>query len=82
MCWAELLIAPIVVPVVFFLFAMTGITDFVPSQASVTVNIGVAFILGFAIRRTIGLLDIIKKRFFRTLCQGAQALVARISAWK
>lgn len=64
MFWAELLIAPIVVPVVFFLFAMTGITDFVPTQASVTVNIGVAFIFGFAIRRTIGLLDIIKKRFF------------------
>ena len=64
MFWAELLITPIVVPVVFFLFAMTGITDFVPTQTSVTVNVGVAFIFGFAIRRTIGLLDILKKRFF------------------
>lgn len=61
---AEILIAPIVVSVVFFLFTMTGITDFTPSQASVTTNIGVAFIFGFAIRRTIGLLDLIKKRFF------------------
>lgn len=64
MFWAEILIAPIVVLVVFFLFALSGITDFVPSEASVTVNIGVAFIFGFAIRRTVGLLDIIKKRFF------------------
>jgi len=65
MFWAELLIAPVVVPVAFFLFGMTGVTaDFVPSEASVTVNIGVAFIFGFAIRRTVGLLDNIKKRFF------------------
>lgn len=64
MFWAEILMAPIVVPVVFFLFAMTGITDFVPSENSVTVNIGVAFIFGFAIRRTIGFIDLIKKRFF------------------
>jgi len=64
MFWAELLIAPIVVPVVFFLFAFTDITSFVPSEASLTVNIGIAFIFGFAIRRTVGLLDIIKKRFF------------------
>lgn len=59
---AELLMAPIVVPVVFFLFAMTNITTFTPSESSITVNIGVAFILGFAIRRTIGLIDVIKKR--------------------
>lgn len=64
MFWAEILIAPIVVLVVFFLFALTGITDFVPSEASLTINIGVAFIFGFAIRRTVGLLDLIKKRFF------------------
>lgn len=61
---AECLIAPIAVTVVFFLFPFTDITSFVPSEASLTVNLGVAFILGFAIRRTMGLLDHIKKRFF------------------
>jgi hypothetical protein len=64
MFWAELAIAPIVVPVVFFLFAFTDITSFVPSEVSLTVNVGIAFIFGFAIRRTVGLLDILKKRFF------------------
>jgi len=66
MFWTELLIAPIVVPVVFFLFAFTDITGFIPSEASLTVQIGVAFIFGFAIRRTMGLLDTIKNRFFPT----------------
>jgi len=61
---AELFIAPIVVLVVFFLFAFTGITSFAPSEVSLTVNIGFAFILGFAVRRTIGLLDTLKKRIF------------------
>lgn len=64
MFWAELFIAPIVVLVVFFLFAFTGITSFTPSEASLTVSIGFAFILGFAVRRTIGLLDTLKKRIF------------------
>ena len=64
MFWAELFISPIVVLVVFFLFAFTGVTNFAPSEASLTVNIGFAFILGFAVRRTIGLLDVLKKRIF------------------
>ena len=64
MLWAEILIAPTVVLVVFFLFDLTGIKDFVPNESSLTVNMGIAFIFGFAIRRTVGLLDIIKKRFF------------------
>lgn len=64
MFWAELFISPIVVLVVFFLFAFTGITAFAPSETSLTVSIGFAFILGFAIRRTIGLLDTLKKRIF------------------
>ena len=64
MFWAELLMAPVVVPVIFFLFTLSGMAEFVPSQSSITMNIGVAFIFGFAIRRTIGILDTIKKRFF------------------
>ena len=64
MFWAELLMAPVVVPVIFFLFTLSGMAEFIPSQSSITMNIGVAFIFGFAIRRTIGILDIIKKRFF------------------
>jgi hypothetical protein len=64
MFWAELFIAPIVVLVVFFLFTFTGITSFTPSETSLTVSIGFAFILGFAVRRTIGLLDTLKKRIF------------------
>lgn len=59
---AEVLMAPIVVPVVFFLFNLSSISEFAPSQSSITMNIGVAFVLGFAIRRTIGILDLIKKR--------------------
>jgi hypothetical protein len=64
MFWAELLMAPVVVPVIFFLFTLSGLAEFIPSQSSITMNIGMAFILGFAIRRTIGILDIIKKRLF------------------
>jgi hypothetical protein len=64
MLWAEVLIAPTVVLVVFFLFHFTGIKDFVPNESSLTVNMGIAFIFGFAIRRTVGLLDLVKKRFF------------------
>ena len=64
MFMAELLMAPVVVPVIFFLFTLSGISEFIPSQSSITMNIGIAFIFGFAIRRTIGILDIIKKRFF------------------
>lgn len=64
MFWTEILITPLVVIVVFFLFGYTGITGLQPSETSLTVNVGFAFILGFAIRRTVGFLDIIKKRFF------------------
>jgi hypothetical protein len=59
----EVLITPFVVTVVFFLFGFSGITGFNPSEASIITTVGFAFILGFAIRRTVGLLDIIKKRF-------------------
>lgn len=61
---AEIFTAPLVVLVVFFLFTFTGITGFAPNEASITVCIGFAFILGFAVRRTIGLLDTLKKRIF------------------
>jgi hypothetical protein len=59
---AEILSAPLVVPVVFFMFQYTSITIADTDKASLTVNLGVAFILGFSIRRTIGLLDLIKKK--------------------
>jgi hypothetical protein len=59
----ELLVTPFVVTVVFFLFGFTGITSFKPNEASIVTTVGFAFILGFAIRRTVGLLDLIKKRF-------------------
>jgi len=59
----ELVITPLVVCVVFFLFNLTGITHFDPGEATIMTTVGFAFILGFAIRRTVGLLDIIKKRF-------------------
>jgi hypothetical protein len=60
MFWTEVCIAPLVVIVVFFLFSYTGITAIQLSEVSIIVTLGVAFILGFAIRRTIGFLDIIK----------------------
>ena len=63
MFWTEIVIAPLIVLVVFFLFTYTGITNIELSEVSMTVYLGFAFILGFAIRRTVGLLDIIKKRF-------------------
>jgi hypothetical protein len=59
----EVLITPFVVTVVFFLFGFSGISAFNPSEASIIATVGFAFILGFAIRRTVGLLDTIKKRF-------------------
>lgn len=64
MFWAEVIIAPAVVLVIFFLFALTGITGINPGETSLPGNIGFAFIFGFAIRRTLGLLDTIKKRIF------------------
>jgi len=58
----EVIITPLVVITIFFLFDFTGITAFSPKASSIYVTLGVAFILGFAIRRTVGLLDAIKKR--------------------
>src|SRR5262249_28329612 len=58
--WTEIAIAPIVIPVVFFLFAFVSLSD--PSKASSTVRLGIAFLLGFSIRRTVGLLDLAKKK--------------------
>jgi hypothetical protein len=60
----EVFVAPVVVPVIFFLFALTGITGISLGEMPIASNIGFAFIFGFAIRRTLGLLDIIKKRIF------------------
>jgi hypothetical protein len=62
--WTQAIIAPIVVLAIFFLFTLTGITGISPGETSITGNVGFAFIFGFAIRRTIGLLDTIKKRIF------------------
>jgi hypothetical protein len=59
----ELVITPLVVTVVFFLFGFTGISGFAPNESNIAQTVGFAFILGFAIRRTVGLLDLIKKRF-------------------
>lgn len=59
---AEALAAPVVACVVFFLVNKTGIIDVSPSSESVLVVLGVAFILGYAIRRTIGILDSLKTR--------------------
>lgn len=64
MYWTEIVIAPVVVAVIFFLFTLTGITGISPSETSLPGNVGFAFIFGFAIRRTLGLLDTIKKRIF------------------
>jgi len=64
MFWTEALIAPVVVLIIFFLFVLTGITGISPATTSIQGNVGFAFIFGFAIRRTLGLLDIIKKRIF------------------
>jgi hypothetical protein len=64
MFWAEVIITPAVVLIIFFLFTLTGITGVNPSETSLPGNIGFAFIFGFAIRRTLGLLDTIKKRIF------------------
>ena len=59
---AEIIITPLVVVTIFFLFDFAGITAVVPQESSIYITLGFAFILGFAIRRTVGLLDTIKKR--------------------
>jgi len=58
----EIFMAPIVTCVIFFLFDATGITEFSPADDSIVIVLGFAFIFGYAIRRTVGLLDNIKQR--------------------
>lgn len=64
MFWAEFFISPLVIMAVFFLFSLTGVAGVSPQELTGTATVGFAFILGFAIRRTLGLLDTIKKRIF------------------
>lgn len=64
MFWTEVFIAPIVVLSIFFLFNLTGITTISPQETSITGIVALAFIFGFSIRRTLGLLDTVKKRLF------------------
>jgi hypothetical protein len=59
MFWAEITIAPVVIPAVFFLSQVVGLAD--PTKGTSTARFGVAFLLGFSIRRTVGLLDLAKK---------------------
>jgi len=54
--------APLVTCVVFFLFSLTGITNFDPSEETIIVILGIAFLFGYAVRRTVGLLENIKQR--------------------
>lgn len=58
----EIVITPLTVLTIFFLFAFTGITGFTPTESSIYATLGISFILGFAIRRTTGFLETIKKR--------------------
>ncbi len=62
MILTEIIITPPVVLIIFFLFPITGLANIIPSESSIHMSIGIAFILGFAIRRTVGLLDTIKRR--------------------
>ena len=64
--FGEIAMAPIVTCVVFFLFSMTGITEFSPSEESMVVTLGFAFLFGYAVRRTVGLLENIKQRVLPT----------------
>ena len=59
---AEALMAPVVACVIFFLLEKTGITEISAAGESTFVVLGFAFVLGYAIRRTVGILDNIKKR--------------------
>jgi hypothetical protein len=67
----EIVITPLVVITIFFLFSLAGITDFKPSESSSSMILGISFILGFSIRRTMGLLDNIKKRLLPDPSDGA-----------
>jgi hypothetical protein len=62
MFYVEAAIAPVVIPVIFFLLGLAGLTPMSPTETSLAGQLGVAFVLGFAIRRTLGLLDTIKKK--------------------
>ena len=62
MFFTEILITPWVVTVVFFLIDFTGMTSLKPNESSIFTTLGFSFILGFSIRRTVGLLDLIKKK--------------------
>ena len=59
---AEVLMAPIVACVLFFLLDKTGLTEISASGDSIFAVLGFAFILGYAIRRTVGILDSLKNR--------------------
>lgn len=59
---AEAIMAPIVACVIFFLLEKTEITEISAAGESIFIVLGFAFILGYAIRRTVGLLDNIKTR--------------------
>jgi hypothetical protein len=59
---AEAVIAPVVVPVIFFLLMLTGLIATAPTATSLAGQLGVAFVIGFAVRRTVGLLDTVKKK--------------------
>ena len=58
----EVLMAPIVTFVIFFLLDKTGITEISASGEFIFVILGFAFLLGYGIRRTVGLLENLKKR--------------------
>lgn len=60
----EIFITPLVVIAIFLLFPFTGLDSFAPSESSIYISLGIAFIFGFSIRRTVGLLDNIKRRIF------------------
>jgi hypothetical protein len=60
----EIFIAPIVTCVIFFLLPKTEITEFSPSEDTILLVLGFAFLFGYAIRRTVGLLENIKRRIF------------------
>ena len=59
---AEVLMAPIVVSVIFFLLDKTEMTEISTSGEMIFVVLGFAFLLGYAIRRAVGILDNLKKR--------------------
>ena len=59
---SEVIITPLVVITIFFMFNFSGLVAISLQESSVYQTLGFAFILGFAIRRTVGLLDMVKRR--------------------